>query len=657
MVKLVYGDQGGREKSVEIGEHNSVVMIGRNPDCTISTSNASVSRVHAMVKWRDGKIFVSDPPNSHPTNGTKVDGMRLQQGEMLELFAGSELLCGSFQIKVVSDGPGDDLAHMGEQVHQMPQQMPNQIPAQMPPQMPNQMPMQPQNPQVNMTGSYSAGGAAAAAAYSNPQGTYNNPPAAPRQGFVSNVRQQPQVIQPVSNMNMQRAQGRAPYNPHGAAVSGVNNVVQPANIPAPDDMIKLLDEKAALQRDLDAANANIITLNDTIKDLQEKLEARNQILADSDRRNEYHETVMTGLKDMIDKLKEQLDHQKEQYQECRRELVTSKDESDSLKIELSTLKETLESKGMATSNAETALADLKVQLTQKNRQIQDLQRELDLTQYSCKEERENVDRLKENVDTLNEALDESQRRNADMQKVVEQHEVMFSELKSNLNDRAREIRQLQDSLRAKGGADSAALMQELSTVRENLNRRTSEVELLQKQLQNAEERAAVGAAAQAEVEKAYEHIRELESTIAKSDNELEAEVTSLQNRLDDLMNENDMLRQKTAGGIVSGSSDPALLEKIRNLYSEMNDVVSQWRDDLGMLDSSISDLQRVFVAYVKINVSKLVEPDKSRLEKALKEHDPKLIFEDIGNSLDACQNSLVAIKDKLKNLRGTLQSQ
>ena len=656
MVKLVYSDQGGREKSVEIGEHNSKVMIGRNPDCTISTNNASVSRVHAMVIWRDGKIYVSDPPNSHPTNGTKVDGMRLQQGEMLELFAGSELLCGSFQITVVSDS-GDDLAHMGEQVHQIPMQMPNQIPAQMPNQMqmPPQNPMQAQMQNPSMQG-YSTGGAAAAAGYNNPQ-NYSSP-VAPRSGYVPNVRQQApqqQAMSPVSNMNMQRAPVRAPYPPHNSAVSGVNNVVAQSNIPAPDDMIKLLDEKAGLQRDLDTANANIISLNDTIKELQEKLEERNQILADSDRRNEYHETVMTGLKDMIDKLKEQLDHQKEQYQECRRDLVSSQDEAESLKLELSTLKETLESKGMATSNAETALADLKVQLTQKNRQIQDLQRELDLTQYSCKEERENCDRLKENLDTLNSALEESQRRNADMEKVVEQHEVMFSELKGNLNDRAREIRQLQDSLRAKGGADSAALMQELSTVRENLNRRTSEVELLQKQLKNAEDRAAAGAAAKAEAEKAFDRIRELESTLAKGDNELESEVSSLQKRVDDLMNENDMLRQKSASGVVSGG-DPAQMDKIRSLYSDMNDVVSQWRDDLGMLDSSISDLQRVFVAYVKINVAKLVEPDKSRLEKVLKEYDPKLIFEDIGNSLDACQNSLVAIKDKLKNLRGTLQA-
>ena len=97
------------------------------------------------------------------------------------------------------------------------------------------------------------------------------------------------------------------------------------------------------------------------------------------------------------------------------------------------------------------------------------------------------------------------------------------------------------------------------------------------------------------------------------------------------------------------------MERIRGLYSDMNDVVSQWREDLGLLDSSISDLQRVFVAYVKIDISKLQEKDRKRFEK-ISDLDPKLIFEDIANSLDSSQNSLAAIKEKLKDLRGALQA-
>lgn len=665
MVKLVYSDQGGWEKSVELNELNNVVMIGRNPECAVSTSNASVSRVHAMVTWRDGKLFVSDPPNSRPTNGTKVDGMRLQAGEVLELFIGSELVCGNFPIKIEADGANEKVARMGEQ----------------PPSM--------QSPQMYQQGGYHnvrnnyapAGGGRGG----YPEGRPNmgraplmQPPAgggqpsgqplmqpgqgampqgqpamqpmqAPVQQIQAPVQQQPMsgVAQCVDgSRGKQRV--RATF-PQQAQHSPVNS----GSIPVPDEVLRLQDENAQLRRELDEARSGNASTGESVRELQEKLEERNQILSDYERRDEYHETVTAGLKDMIDKLKDQLDHQKEQYQECRRDLVAAQDEAESLKMELSALKENLESKGMATSNAEMAVADLKVQLSQKNRLLADLQRELDLAQYSCREEQENVARLKENVDTLNEALNESQRRNADMEKVVEQHEVMFSELKSNLNDRAREIRTLQDSLRGQGGGDSAALMQELSQVRDTLSRKNGELELLQKQLKNAQEAASANSVDQGEVEKLREKVRELESAAGKGNVEANAQISSLKSQIEELAAENESLRK--SGNASAGGASVELLDQVKNLYSDMNDVVSQWRLDLEMLDSSISDLQRVFVAYVKIDVSKLIAPDKARLEKVLKDYDPKIIFEDIGNSLDASQNSLMEIKEKLKDLRGVLQ--
>ncbi|MBR4984343.1 MAG: FHA domain-containing protein, partial [Proteobacteria bacterium] len=98
-MRLVYFEDD-EEKSVSLDAQHPTVMIGRDPSCEIQTSNRSVSRVHAMVTWNHGKIFVQDPPKGHPTNGMKVDGEPLQAGEMLELFADSELLCGNFLIRV-----------------------------------------------------------------------------------------------------------------------------------------------------------------------------------------------------------------------------------------------------------------------------------------------------------------------------------------------------------------------------------------------------------------------------------------------------------------------------------------------------------------------------------------------------------------------------
>lgn len=647
LVKLLFNEQGW-ERSVELNEHNNVVMVGRNADCAVQTSNASVSRVHAMVMWRDGKLLVQDPPNGRPTNGTKVDGMRLQPGEVLELYVGSELVCGNFAIRVVADA-GETVPRMGEQATQMPAA---------PVQASGVSPVyQPQMGYNNPRGNYQGGQQPPVRpGYADGRGNPQRPPVHTAQPMPP---QQP--APPVVSENPRSKRASAPTgrgvvyaSPHAQAQAQAPAMASGV-MPVGDEVLRLQDELATLRRELDEARSGAVSKDDVVKELQDKLEERDQILTDYERRNEYHETVVTGLKDMIDKLKEQLDHQKEQYQECRRDLVTAQDDSEALRMELSTLKETLESKGMATSNAETAINDLKVQLQQKNRLLQDLQRELDLAQFSCKEERENCERLKENVDTLNEALEESQRRNRDMKKVVEQHEVMFSELKGNLNDRAREIRQLQDTLRAQGGGESAQLMQELSLVRDSLNRKNSEIELLQKQLKSAEEATANSSQQTEDLRHANNRIAELEEKLASSGSGVEAQISGLMTQISELENERNALESALMEAKSSGGMDQGMLERLRGLYQEINDVVSQWRGDLDMLDSSIGDLQQVFVAYVRIDVNMLQGQTRTRLENVLREFDPKALFEDIGTALDASQNSLAAVKDKLRDLRGALQ--
>lgn len=97
------------------------------------------------------------------------------------------------------------------------------------------------------------------------------------------------------------------------------------------------------------------------------------------------------------------------------------------------------------------------------------------------------------------------------------------------------------------------------------------------------------------------------------------------------------------------------MARLDGFYKRVNDNVSQWRDDLDVMEHAISDLQRVFVAYVRIDPSTLLEQDRLKVEKMLATYDPKIIFEDIANLLDMSQNSLSEIKDALLELRGVLQ--
>lgn len=694
MVKLVFNDQSGWERSVELNEQNNVVMIGRNADCGIQTSNASVSRVHAMVTWRGGKLFVQDPPNGRPTNGTKVDGMRLQPGEVLELFAGSELLCGNFAVHVTEDNAGgESVARMGEQatanvgksgngggytsgaggqggVHGGEArsgyggQPVSAQPVQPPVVQPSAQPQPPQQarqgfspegrhggyPEVGGRPSYADKGRGYVHDMQS-RGTYGDE----NRVLMQDGRGGRQVFGGQPGASVSGGRGRYP----GASPQAVSSVMPSVAAPDADELARLKEENANLRAEVEKLRAakSEEGSSEGLQEMQEKLDEKEQLLSDCERRLEYHESVVVGLNEMIKNLKEQLEHQKEQYQECHKDWLTSQEEAENLKLELSSVKESLESKGMATTNAETAISDLKVQLQQKTRLLSDLQRELDLAQFSCKEERENVERLKENVDTLNASVEEYQRRNRDMKKVVEQHEMMFSEYKSNLDDRAREIRMLQDSLRKQGGMDNTALMQELSQVRENLNRKTSECEMYQKQLKGAEEAAGDNAAYEAEIADLKAKLAQMESGNAMRSAEAESRIKSLEADVASLTGENRDLSEALKGKEGACGSDmpnSGVQEKVRECLEGLNDVVSQWRMDLETLEDSINDLQRVFVAYVKIDVKNLSGQERIRLENVLKNYDPKAIFEDIGMSLDASHNSLQEIKDKLKALKGSI---
>jgi len=678
LVKLVYSEPNGRERFVELGLQNSIVTVGRNADSGIQTNNASVSRVHAMITCKDGRIFVQDPPNARPTNGTKVDGMPLQPGEILELFAGSELICGNFVIRVVADA-NESVARMGGQ-HAAPQpQMQQQPQPQHPPSAqpygaprdpryggaPNYpaQPIQPVQPPMS-GGSPMASGGAQVPSSGNAAAFVSGVMSAPPSGVAPTAN--PQYYDGGANARAKRGPQRAQYPTHQGQAGAGGASASPSGQGHPQVNPAMLqggggaqEEFARLRGELDEARAANASREDEVKSLRERLEERERSISDLERRCDYHDTVVTGLNGMIDNLKQQLDHQREQHKECQRDLVMSEEKAENLQIELTTLKETLESKGMATSNAETTIANLKVQLTQKNRHLTELQREHDLTQYAVREERENVERLEKSVEDLNRHLEESQRHCRDMKKVVEQHEAMYGDMKSNIEERAREIRQLQDALRAKGGGDASALVTELSQTKELLARRAKECERLEGLLRSAESQIANAGKGGGDASALQARVAELEAELATAGGE---SVRQLTKQVNDLKRERRELKEALDGGggrssgEAGGGLNASMLQQLQELYQGINDVVSQWRDDLNSLENCIHDLQRAFVAYVKIDVASLSGADRSRVENMLQDYDPKVIFEDIANLLDMNQNSLGEVKGKLKALRGVLQS-
>ena len=71
---------------------STVIGRGRNADLVLS--EATISRAHAMLAFRDSKLFVQD---LNSTNGTLVNGTREAQAQLSD---GSELRMGRLVLRI-----------------------------------------------------------------------------------------------------------------------------------------------------------------------------------------------------------------------------------------------------------------------------------------------------------------------------------------------------------------------------------------------------------------------------------------------------------------------------------------------------------------------------------------------------------------------------
>lgn len=103
--KLVTSD-GTQEYALKPGEN----LVGRENADVLLTHN-TVSRKHAKIMLQDGKAFVEDLGS---TNGTFVNGARINQGDKPELADGCEVVFGSTSLKFVAAEKAAEATETGE---------------------------------------------------------------------------------------------------------------------------------------------------------------------------------------------------------------------------------------------------------------------------------------------------------------------------------------------------------------------------------------------------------------------------------------------------------------------------------------------------------------------------------------------------------------
>jgi len=100
--------QNGKAKGQAVEIQTPRFVIGRDPRCHLKPNSPTISRIHAIIEQRDGRIFLRD----HGTvNGTRIND-RLIQGQEVEVADGDRLELGplvfsfSIQSLTAAESPG-----------------------------------------------------------------------------------------------------------------------------------------------------------------------------------------------------------------------------------------------------------------------------------------------------------------------------------------------------------------------------------------------------------------------------------------------------------------------------------------------------------------------------------------------------------------------
>ena len=89
-------DSAGREFPLRMGENS----LGRDA-ADVLLADSTVSRKHALITVRESAIEIEDLGS---TNGTEVDGERIQSGEKVPLRDGSVIIAGSVRLSLKATG-------------------------------------------------------------------------------------------------------------------------------------------------------------------------------------------------------------------------------------------------------------------------------------------------------------------------------------------------------------------------------------------------------------------------------------------------------------------------------------------------------------------------------------------------------------------------
>lgn len=192
--------------------------------------------------------------------------------------------------------------------------------------------------------------------------------------------------------------------------------------------------------------------------------------------------------------------------------------------------------------------------------------------------------------------------------------------------------------------------EELEDLRSDNAKLSDAVARLERDLDSA---AAIDVAPATELKDAQQRAQKLEARLE----ELDAELQDLRARagdtnvddseVDELRQANAQLRKALDEAATSRSTLARVGSEDSGLVEGLNDHVSQLRNNFRLIVDYVADIEKVYDALKRADLSQLSTLDRVRIEKTIREAEPDVTFEELGNMLGDCVSSSEEMKTSL----------
>lgn len=706
---LLFTDDDNIQRQIWIDDQNPQVLVGRSTECQIRTSDGSVSRRHSEFSCGGGVFQVQDMGSS---NGTYVNGNRVNHQLLRHQ---DEINCGRLTIRFTIEesysraapsaapvtaqspqvSPASSAAHRPAPLHagigSMPPPRPSNIGA---------APLSGAHTGLGMSApvrpvdqfSYDAlSGANNAAAppavnhspspdNARPSAQPDAAPASPKAlSFAADALPQPEPDQTAS-LEAALTKARADLDALALQLEEVNaesderareldKALQQKQVVIDSfqeryDRLKVQSDEQINQ--LESYRDELRQKREVIEDLQYKL---NLIEEAQNRGN----TQVAQLIEENAELKVQINQLERSLTESDRLSNLNEFELKRVRDELENLREMVSSEGSENNHLQNEIARLRQVLDAKEAALDNAERSLETLQLDSNAYRADADRSAGEMERLRgDVADKQQRLDALLRENQQLRDAQhpsdnpigqagaLDDLRADNEHLKAELEHAQQQLHKLSQAGNAG--NQINALRRENRDQRHRIEELEAHLENLEQtRTTQTSAYDPDAERRLTQERD---TLLARVEELEAQLNQeprqtpdphLERDLQLARDENHRLRQELeARRHTPEASSPdiaALKAEASSAYELLNDVVSQLKNDMQLIQDYITDIRTVYDHYKRLDLEQLPTLDRVRIEKVLREMDPEITFEELDYNVGECVRSSEDMKSRLLSFK------